>query len=539
MSQPQSDLEHENEAIGALISASTEGGLCIKLRVPSEQIHIGQPMIVEGQTYKFYCLIERLEYPPDPQVTNLANSPFREQFLPMDTVDAALPRRQAIASLTPLAIIPQEGAEESLEADTIPPYHCPVRPATREDLRIVYRETETSRSAGHLPGFPDFEVPIDLKELVSLPFGTFGKTGAGKTIFELVLAGNILHAGVAQLVVIDPHGSFGYRSRTPDRTPGLKFFFPEQVTVIALDPGRMKDADYRLIMDANELRVADLIMMMQDLSEPMIRALYTIDDVRNREKGVSLISAVLDASDDFLKAHDIHKGVFRGLRDRLAHLRRFAFVQEQASKKSQEVFLNDLPGLLKAGQSLVFSLGEYAEDLSARLLLANVLGRRLDRWYRADEDNSLPRLVFILEEAHLFLSGEIAQYTVFGKLIRESRKFRIVLAIVDQMPDEIPQKILSQVSTRFVLRLEDVDDIRAAIARKVDPKQWYPILRRMPKRQVFAVGDAVAVPTIFTVQEYREDLMAQKWGVNTAGRDAVAHLSSDQIANALRGEKSN
>jgi DNA helicase HerA-like ATPase len=536
--QPQSNQKDEDEQIGALISASTEGGLCIKLRVPSERIHIGQPVIVEGQTYKFYCLVDKLEYPPDVQVTNLANSPFREQFLPMDNVDVALPTRQAIASLTPLAIIPQEGSQESLEADTIPPYHCAVRPATRDDLRIVYREATTSRSAGHLPGFPDFEVPIDLKELVKLPFGTFGKTGAGKTIFELILAGNIVHAGAAQLVVIDPHDSFGYRSRTPERTPGLKFFFPDQITVIALDPGRSKDADYRLIMDANELTVSDLILMMQDLSEPMIRALYTIDDVRDREKGVSLLSAVLDASDDFLKAHDIHKGVFRGLRDRLAHLRRFAFVQEQPTKKSQEIFLNDLPSLLKAGQSLVFSLGEYAEDISARLLLANVLGRRLDRWYRRDEDSSLPRLVFILEEAHLFLSGEIAQYTVFGKLIRESRKFRIVLAIVDQMPNEIPPKILSQVSTRFVLRLEDVDDIRAAIARKVDPRQWYPILRRMPKRQVFAVGDAVAVPTIFTVQEYREDLMAQKWGVDTMGRDAVTQLSGAQIAKALRGEKS-
>ncbi|MHA2271229.1 MAG: ATP-binding protein, partial [Candidatus Hodarchaeales archaeon] len=485
--------------------------------------------IVEGQTYKFYCLVEKLEYPPDVQVTNLANSPFREQFLPMDTVDAALPTRQAIASLTPLAIIPQEGAQESFEADTIPPYHCPVRPATPDDLRVVYRETGTSRSAGHLPGFPDFEIPIDMEELVKLPFGTFGKTGAGKTIFELVVAGNILHAGAAQLVVIDPHENFGYRSRTSDRTPGLKFFFPEQVTVIALDPGRTKDADYRLIMDADELYVADLIMMMQDLSESMIRALHTVDDVR--DQGTSIISAVLDATDDFPKAHEIHKGVFRALRDRLAHIRRFEFVQEHPTKKSGDIFLSDLPGLLKAGQSLVFSLGEYAEDMSARLLLANVLGRRLDYWYRRDESNTLPRLVFILEEAHLF------QYTVFGKLIRESRKFRIVLAIVDQMPNEIPPKILSQVSTRFVLRLEDADDIRAAIARKVDPRQWYPILRRMPKRQVFAVGDAVPVPTIFTVQEYREDLMAQKWGVDTTGREIVNQLSSTQIAKALRGEK--
>ncbi|MHA2270986.1 MAG: hypothetical protein ACXACI_03925, partial [Candidatus Hodarchaeales archaeon] len=81
MSPSRSD-NTENENVGALISASTEGGLCIKLRVASENVHIGQPMIVEGQTYKFYCLVEKLEYPPDVQVTNLANSPFREQFLP-------------------------------------------------------------------------------------------------------------------------------------------------------------------------------------------------------------------------------------------------------------------------------------------------------------------------------------------------------------------------------------------------------------------------------------------------------------------------
>ena len=524
--------EDESNQVGSLISASTDEGLRIKLQVAGESIHIGQPMIVEGKTYNFYCLVERLEYPPDAQITELANSPFRDQYLPPFTVDGATPARQAIASLAPLALIPLGGSQESLEADTIPPYYCPVRTATPDDLRIVYRETATSRSAGHLPGegLEDFEVPIDMQELVKLPFGTFGKTGAGKTIFQLILAGNILHAGVAQLVVIDPHESFGYRSHTPERTPGLKFFFPDQVTVIGLDIQRSKDADYRLLMDAKELAIADLILMMQDLSEPMIRALYTIDD--NKPKDFSLIRAILEASDN---QYEIHKGVFRALRDRIAHINRLKFIKESPAKTSQDLFLDDLPALLKSGKSLVFSLGEYAEDLSARLLLANVLGRRIDQWYRRDEDNTLPRLVFILEEAHLFLAGDIAQYTVFGKMIRESRKFKIVLAIVDQMPSEIPSKILSQVSTRFVLRLEDADDIRAAIARKIDPRQWTPILRRMPKRHVLAVGDAMAVPTIFAVQEYREDLLAKKWGVDTRGREAADQLTDAQVAQALRG----
>ncbi len=527
--------EELTNSIGSLISANTEAGISIKLTVPSEHIHVGQPLIVEGESYSYYCLVAGLEYPPDPQVAKLANSPYKDQYFPVHFVESGLPKQQAIAFLTPLAAIPKDNPNESVEADTIPPYYCPVRLASPEDLKVVYKETDYSRSAGHLPGFADFEVPIDLKELVSLPFATFGKTGAGKTIFELILAGNILHAGVAQLVVIDPHDSFGYRSRDAFQAPGLKFFFPDQIAVIGLDPNRIdENTDFQLVLDYNELTISDIILMCQDLSDPMIRALYTFDD--NKSVGKSLILTILEASTDWVKELDIHKGVFRALVDRLQHLTRFDFIHERdkTTKTGQIIFLDDLPKLLKQGKSLVFSMGEYAEDISARLLLANVLGRRLDYWYRRDFQDVFPRLVFILEEAHLFLSSEIAHHTVFPKMIRETRKFKLVLAIVDQMPSEIPSKVLSQISTRFVLRLEDANDIQAAISRKVDPRAWTPILRRMRKRQVFAIGDAITVPTIFSVQNYKENLMAKKWEIDVVTRDLIAKLSNADIAQALK-----
>src|SRR5205807_817176 len=83
------------------------------------------------------------------------------------------------------------------------------------------------------------------------------------------------------------------------------------------------------------------------------------------------------------------------------------------------------------GKSVVLDFGDYGTDQMVYLFVANILSRRLFDLY-TERNEEFPRLVLFLEEAHKFLSPEIAPYAhTFSRLARETRKFNLILALVD------------------------------------------------------------------------------------------------------------
>ncbi len=64
-------------------------------------------------------------------------------------------------------------------------------------------------------------------------------------------------------------------------------------------------------------------------------------------------------------------------------------------------------------------------------------------------------LVITIEEAHKFLSPELAKQSIFGTIAREMRKYNVTLLIVDQRPSGIDDEVLSQLGTRVTCLLSD------------------------------------------------------------------------------------
>ncbi|MEN8179623.1 MAG: hypothetical protein ABFS39_13540, partial [Pseudomonadota bacterium] len=78
--------------------------------------------------------------------------------------------------------------------------------------------------------------------------------------------------------------------------------------------------------------------------------------------------------------------------------------------------------LVRQGKSLVLDFGDFGTDEMVYLFVANVLARRFFDLY-TEKNEEFPRLTVFLEEAHKFLDPDIANYTIFSKLARETRKF--------------------------------------------------------------------------------------------------------------------
>ncbi len=474
--------------IGEVTSASVLGGIEVKLTLNNpEDLRVGYPVIVKGKKYDFYCVVQDIYSPKSRVIERIAASGV-EETIPIEAHDSAYGNLfSCMARLKTIQLIDEKG--ELKEPETIPPYLAEVRLASKSDVEKIYIPNETSLPIGRLRGV-SFDVNLDFGKLVEKPFALFGRTGVGKSILCKIVCNSILAKEVGKVLIFDMHQEYGLFSKT-DNTPGLKYFFPEKVEVFTLDPENNKEAT-PFFIDQGKISPSDIIIAFQDLSDSMIDALYVLD----REKGSrDLVTTIREAAPDKYEGK-IHISSLLALKRRIERLKRFDFVREGVKDS-----FNQMLEFIKSGKSIVLDFGKYGLNTTSYLFIANIITRRLYSIYTRQE-KKLPRLILFLEEAHKFLEPKIAQYTIFNKLARETRKFNLILALVDQRPSRIDEEIRSQLANRLVLSLKEPSDISAALAGVPDKNVWEGIVSTMPPRNVLAIGDALRIPTVIEVLEY-------------------------------------
>lgn len=481
--------EDKMEKIGEVVSASVLKGLEIKLELENpEDLRIGYPVVVEGKKYDFYCVVHDIFNQSMDIAERLAGSGLKNTIVPGGHEGYGGKIFYSKAELRPIQLIDKNSNKLS-EPQTIPPYFSEARHATKEDVEKIYKVTRTSAPMGTLRGISNFSIDVDVNKLTEKPFGIFGRTGVGKSIFNKILCNAIIAKDVANLLMFDMHGEYGVYSST-DNTEGLKYYFPNKVEIFSLDPSAKGKA---FIISSNEIRPSDIVVAFQDLSSSMIDALYAVNKMKGER---SLLSAIEDAKPEDYGERILHPLALSGLQRRIARLNRFDFVKPM----KKDVF-NQIKELIKSGKSIVVDFGRYGTDQMAYLFIANVLARRLYDLY-TEHNEEYPRLVLFLEEAHKFLAPSIASYTIFNKLAREMRKFNLILALVDQRPSRIDDEVRSQLANRLVLSLKEPIDISSALAGIPDKSVWENIIGTIPPRTIAIFGDAVRIPTVIEVMEY-------------------------------------
>lgn len=507
------DKLNKSEKIGEVISGAVSSSIELKLQTDSEEVRIGFPAMVEGKKYDFFCIISDILFPGSNAVTMLANAEKLRNTIPMMNIDTSRGRTfYSVAELQCVQMI-DKITKKTYFFETLPPYFSIGRLAKEEDVETVYKTDipEHSATIGTLRGVKGFEIPLNFKTLVEVPFGIFGRTHSGKTFLNKIIIGNIINLDIAKVLVFDMQSEYGWRSRA-DGSPGLKFFFEDKVTLLGLDPSTSTGLDEELLIGEDEITPQDLIVAFQDLSPAMVDAIYEIN--RHKENR-TLVSAIEEAAiqEEKTLAPQSNRGTLNALSRRISRLQRLSFVTEPGQGT-----LNNVLNYIREEQSIVIDFGKYGGDFFAYVFVANILSRRLYQTYsEMVEMTEYPHLVVLLEEAHKFLDPAVAKNTIFDRLAREMRKFNLVLAMVDQRPSKIDPEILSQLANRFILSLTDPKDIFGALSGPVDPASWRAIVKAMPPRTVLMFGDSIKAPTAMDVLEYNEQTMTTKWKVKRTG----------------------
>lgn len=493
------DSNEERRKIGEVVEASVSGGINVKLSLSGpEDIKTGYPVIAEGEKFDFYSIVMDVYNPPVPVIDEVATSPLAKSAIP--AVSSGMQKGYlgnlfySKAHLEPIQIIAKKTGELG-EVETIPQYFTEVRFATEEDVKVIYQPTKTSMPLGHLRGIPEFNIPIDFDKLTEKAFAIIGRTGMGKSFLNKIICNFILHTDVASVFIFDMHGEYGMFSAA-DNSRGIKFYFPEKVEWFTLDPSKAKEAT-PFFIDPKSITPEDLILALSDLSQRMKDVIWEINRARDDN---DLLTTIQNTQ----PTQTIPESTLRGLQARVARLSRLEFIKDTPKTMKEDPF-NTMFKKVREGKSIVLDFGKYGKDSMVYLFIANIISRHLlDLYERRNEE--LPRLVIFVEEAHKFLDPAVADLTIFGILAREMRKFNLIVSLIDQRPSRIDDEVMSQLGNRIILSLKDPNDLRRALSGIPKADVWGNIVQTIPSRTALIVGDAVRVPTVIEVLDYKKEM---------------------------------
>ena len=500
--------------LGTVVSGSLSEGVKVRLDdgVSIEDVKVGTFVSIQGQRNRFLGVLTEIELestddgiastPPD------ASSPLLMQVL-SGTV--------AYSSITvePMLIMGVDTMNEAQPAKTIPPHFSRVSLASEEDIQTVFGSEDSRHFYIGNPMDMEVRLCLDIEEMVKRSNGVFGKSGTGKTFLTRLLLIGILQNGAASNLIFDMHGEYGWRgsSEHTNEVKGLKQLFSSKVAVFTLDPESARrrgiSTDFEVSIGYDDIEPEDVEILRDTWALSEIAA-DTAHSLR-RELGKSWLRQFLEYGggeefNNLANRMSVPHSTLSALRNRLNRLRRFGFITEGKGSNS----VNEILNYLQRGMHVVLEFGRYGNDISAYLLVANLLTRRIyDRYVRMSEAASgdptqQPRpLVITIEEAHKFLSPAIAKNTIFGNIAREMRKYNVTLLVVDQRPSGIDDEVMSQLGTKIACLLDNERDTDAVLSGVSGSRKLRTVLARLESnRQALVFGHALPMPVVIQTREY-------------------------------------
>jgi hypothetical protein len=534
--------------LGEIVEANLTDGFVVRLlpNVSPENLTVGQYLVVEGERQNYITIVKDInlaanqERLADVLVQNLPDEGSGNEL-----VKKALKGRSLYVRVTlkPLLMIPNgsEDAEVKL-AKSVPPHLSPAREANAHDIERVFGEADGKRffPIGKPLGV-DYDVVLDNEKLLKRSTGIFAVAGSGKTFLAKIVAGNIIKGKLGIVLIYDMHGEYGYTaiSESAKPSPGLKRLFPHNVSVVTLDPDASEKYDYPFYMTFEDVEIEDIILTRHemDLTQAMIDALYIL----GRKLGKNWLKTLLDDNvpdEEIAKLAGLHEATAPALRRRLkSRMTRFGFLTDTlAQDKSGTAQIVEL---IKQGSSVVLEFGRYGDDLSAYIIVANIISRRIHDMYinaaiqekKAKSKSNLKPLMIFIEEAHKFLGTEAASLSVFGTIARELRKYKVTLCVIDQRPSQIEEDVRSQIWTRMIMTLVDDRDIRAALAGVANVDDFKQIIGSLQQQEALLFGYAVPVPVTIRVKDFDDELF-ESWGTK-ASENGHASISDEEAKRQL------
>ncbi len=511
-----------SQRLGMVVSGSLTEGMEARLDSDTsiEDIKVGTFVNIQGERMRFFGVVTDVGLasmdPSLPASPPDVSNPF---------VARVVSGTAAYGTITVEPMLTLGGGESVAGLDgpqpakTIPPHFSIVGVATDEDIRTVFgSEDEDDRYfwIGN-PLDMDTRLCLNIEELVTRSNGVFGKSGTGKTFLTRMLLAGIIQKDVASNLVFDMHNEYGWQGTSEGATgavKGLKQLFGSKVAVFTLDEqssrNRGINPDYVARIGYEEIEPEDILMLREslNLSEAAADATYSLQ----REFKKKWLSAFMEISGgeemrELATSLNVNESALSTLQRRLRRLTRLPFMDADRAHDSVRRILDYV---LNQGMHVVLEFGRYGSDLSAYILVANLLTRRIyDRYQELTEKatgggGQEPRpLVITIEEAHKFLNPGIADQTIFGTIAREMRKFNVTLLVVDQRPSGIDDEIMSQIGTKLTCLLDSHKDVDAVLSGVSGSRKLRAVLSRLEsKQQALVFGHALPMPVVVRTRDY-------------------------------------
>ncbi|MBM4428990.1 MAG: ATP-binding protein [Chloroflexi bacterium] len=521
--------------LGVVVDGTFNGGLTVRLEpgVSSEQLRIGNFVVVEGQRNRYFSLIADIQLKAA-DIRLLAdpprdNSPFVARAL-------AGTSTYATAEVKPMLMLekvslPQTGVLDKSTLDalfaegsgpqpvrTIPMHFAELREATELDFATVFGQEGGTNFAMGTPLAMDIPICLRLDRFVERSNGVFGQSGTGKSFLARLVISGIIKTRVAVNLIFDMHDEYSFDKQTEDGrfVKGLRQIFGSQVLIYSLDEemGRRsgRNVDVTLKIGLNQIEEADIVLLSEELNLRQT-AEATIGLLRDafRERWLlRLLEMTPEELEAFSATSGAHPASVASLQRNLKRLQRQGYIEREQDFSA----LDDLVQALDRGKHVILQFGRYNSVLDY-VLVSNLVTRRVRQRYeertrryeetQAASDKPRP-LIITIEEAHKFLNPAVARQTTFGIIAREMRKYNVTLLVIDQRPSSIDPEVMSQLGTRVSGKLTEERDIEAVLTGVGNRSALRGALESLDTRQqILIMGHAVPMPIMMRTRPYDEE----------------------------------
>ena len=373
---------------------------------------------------------------------------------------------------------------------------------SQDDLVRVYAQPDVSSiRVGSI--YQDRTLPafISVDDLLGKHFAVLGTTGSGKSCAVATMLRAILSDHrEGHVLLLDLHGEYGHAFRDNAELLGAgEFNLPywllnfEEMQEIVVEKTEDEEIDRAILRDA-------VIHAKKSHDEGDEQAAWFDSDSPVPYR-ISEVLRYLDAAQGKLDK-PTGSAPFMRLRNRIARLmadRRFEFMFSERFALTDDManILSRLFRVPAGGKPMsILDLSEVPSDIM-KVVVSLLCRMTFDFAYWADGDTPV---LLVCEEAHRYAgaldeSGFDLTRQALSRIVNEGRKYGVSLGIVSQRPSELDLGILSQCSTIFAMRMNNLRDqefVRGTLSESgLGLTDALPSLRT---GEAIVVGEGVAVP---------------------------------------------
>lgn len=503
--------------LGMVVAGSLTDGMEVRLddTTSIEDIKVGMFVNIQGAKLRFFGVVTDVSLQASDPSMRFNPPDVSNPFIARVVSGTAAYGTITVEPMLTLSNDPLDVVNGPQPSRTVPPHFSPVATATERDIELVFgTEDERHFWIGN-PLDMETRLCLNIEEFVKRSNGVFGKSGTGKTFLTRLLLAGILQKGVATNLVFDMQNEYGWKgtSESNREVKGLKQLFSSKVAVFSLDEESSRrrglTPDYVVRIGYDEIDPDD-VQLLKDtwsLSDVAADSAHSLRRHFGRQWLKKFMSTSVGKDvGELAQELNVNERALSTLHNRLGRLTRFPFMDESASHDS----VNQILSYLERGIHVVLEFGRYGSDVSAYILVANLLTRRIYDRYAIMKEEAMgdkskePRpLVITIEEAHKFLNSAVAKQTIFGTIAREMRKYNVTLLVVDQRPSGIDDEVMSQIGTKIACLLDNDKDTDAVLSGVSGSRKLRSVLSRLEsKQQALVFGHALPMPVVIQTREY-------------------------------------